>query len=200
MPLQSAFGKLENLGYYDNSYITSMKTYSIEKPITENSLLNNFLKYTTLFIVYFFAAWMAIVFLSAKRGSTHSAPIFNFISNNAGLISVIIVAGIFYNFFKSIYGIGELFELKFDDKNEVLTLKTVNRTTGDTIQKSINYHSLNVKFAVAEDHLRGHQRIIKIYDMKKLIFHLNIEATAWNRHKNIVEIIDTLDKWRKKDK
>jgi len=93
---------------------------------------------------------------------------------------------------------GDPFELVIDDNKKLLTVKVKNTFENELVVKTIPFQDLVVRIDIVDkkrskvrDFIET-QRIIRILNNDKLETSINIQLTAWCRHPEIDNIVETL--------
>ena len=175
---------------------TTIKIYSIDEPQGDSGIFVNFLKYSTLFILIWSFAWVIIL---SRLGPQDS--IFNWLADNPILTNFLLTIAIFTYFsfrIRKKVKYGDPFELVIDDNQKLLTVKVKNTFENEVVVKTIPFQDLVVHIDILENKRSKFrdfietQRIIRILNNDKLETSINIQLTAWCRHPEIDNIVETL--------
>ena len=171
-----------------NKTIARMKKFAIEKPKPTTGYFILFLKYTTLLIVTWIAAWLFLLFILAKPSASSSFG--NMVLNNLGEISLIIAFLVIGFYVKKIidnYKLGSPYSFEFSDNT--LTIETMNLLNGKSNRRTIPFSKLSINEHRKDNELIGKNRIIEIYDNQTLITIIKIDQTAWCRYEGLEDLL-----------
>lgn len=173
-----------------------VKKYFVDEPQGDSGLFVNILKYSTLFVLIWWFSWVFIMFRLTNQNS-----IFSWLADNPFLTNTLLTLAICSYFFMHIrkkYIYGEPFELIIDDNQKLLEIKVKN-TFDDTTQiKKIPFQNLLIRIDIKDNKKSRYrefvetQKIIRVLNNDKLETLINIQMTAWCRHPEIDNIIETL--------
>jgi hypothetical protein len=165
-----------------------------DKPSSDTNYFTLFLKYTALFIVTWFAFWLFLLFIIARKKSQDAD---NFVFDNGGLISIIIAVGVIIFYIQNAtkkYKYGTPFKMTFDDNASEFTIRVVNTLNDKEKDITIPYTQLIIKEIKKEDKLFGKQRLFDFYQQANLMTKVNIDLTAWCRLENLEDLLLLLRK------
>ena len=167
---------------------TRMKKFAINKPKSNTGYFVLFLKYTTLLIVTWLAAWLFLLFLLAKP--TIANAFGNLALNNLSEISLLlafIVIGFYIKRIFNSYKLGAPYNFEFADNS--LTIESINLLNGKLNKRNIPLSTLSIKEYRKDNELIGKNRIVEIYSEKALITIIKIDRTAWCRHNDLEDLL-----------
>jgi len=171
-------------------------SYEIEKPTSDINYFVIGVKHLVLFILLFFASWIGIPLLIAKRRGSRINPIMEFLLENifvcSILFSLIIIVWFIYRIRKK-YQYGEVFKLSFDDKLQKLSVWTINTMSNKEKERSYNYEVLTFNFSKNDDFLFGKQRILQILKNNNIVHKINFDRTAWCRNSALERLINRVN-------
>lgn len=126
---------------------------------------------------------------------------FNWLADNPILTNFLLIIAICTYFILRIrkkIKYGDPFELVINDNQKLLTVKVKNTFENEVVVKTIPFQDLVVQIDIV-DNKRSRfgdfvetQRIIRILNNDKLETSINIQLTAWCRHAEIDDIVETL--------
>jgi len=172
--------------------------YEIEKPSSDLNYLTIGIKYIVLFIVLFLGSWIAIPLFVSNGVTTRVNRTAELLFENPLLFSFIISIGVISWFvYRTInkYKLGEVFQINFNNADQLLEIKTVNLANNKVKNNYYNYPNLSYDLQNTEDSLFGKQRILSIKNYDKTVHKINIERTAWCRNERIENLIEKTINW-----
>jgi len=165
-----------------------MKKFTIEKPKPTTGYFIFFLKYTTLLIVTWIAAWLFLLFILAKPSVSSSFG--NMVLNNLSEISLLIaliVIGFYVKRIIDSYKLGSPYSFEFSDNT--LVIETMNLLNGKSNRRTIPFSKLSIKEYRKDNELIGKNRLVEIYANQTLITIIRIDQTAWCRYEGLESLL-----------
>ena len=174
--------------------------YDISKPESEltEGYLTFVLKYIILFTIGWIGGWMLLLFVSSGRRGRRSG-LGDLLLDNPEYTSIAIAIAVIFFFGQRAsnkYRQGLITSIQFSESK--LTLELLNTINGSHRLKEIDFNKLKISLQTKQDFLFGKQRVFEFYENKILINRLNIEMTAWCRHPEIENIVNSLLDIKKK--
>jgi hypothetical protein len=165
--------------------------FEIEKQFSNESLLTRIIKYLVLFIVCFIGSYIAIFMLSGALGMIVQ-PIIILLLENIGFFSVLItlaIIGWFIHRNWEKYKYGEVFLIGFDDVQRTLTVGSVFTLNNSVKHFTYDYNDLAYEYYTTDHNIIGEQRMVDISYKGKTVHMINMDKTAWCRHKDLGYIL-----------
>ena len=175
---------------------SKLYSYQVDEPIGDSGLFVNFLKYSTFFVLIWWFSWVIIMFKLFNQNS-----LFIWFADHPYLTNTLLTLAIFSYFIAHIrkkYRHGEPFELIIDDNQKLLEVKVKNTFDGTIQVKKIPFQNLVVHIDIKDNKKSMYkefieiQKTIRILNNDKLETLMNIQMTAWCRHPDIDNIVETL--------
>ena len=168
-----------------------IKQFNIEKPkFQKHYLITIIFKYLVLSFVTWIVIVAIILFYFGSLFRESETP--DFVFNLLFIISTIATLFVYLRYFLRKYKLSDIYSIVIDFNKEFVEFKSISKFKDTEIIRKIKFHDFSFEYHLNKHILFGDQRIFTFFDGDKLYNVLNIDLTAWNRLKNIDEVIETI--------
>lgn len=173
-----------------------MKTYQIEKPLSDTGCLVSLIKYTALFVITFLAGYIALIVLLTGRKRHRGGGILDqWIGDNLEWLALLVALAVLVFYTYRIYqqlALGTPYEFTFSDGK--VRISCLNPMDGETWEMEIPESEIHAEVKVVRSLLIGSKRMVRIYQSGKLRTQIDVDLTAWKRNEELNELIQRLTK------